>query len=215
VTGTLRVPPGRAGRVWLLERLHTAERGRDLLDRKLRILRREQQRAHRTAEHTGAEWRRVCAEAETWLLRAVLLAGRRGLHGAMPDEPAQVQVTWTVVMGVQHPQEPAVRCGRPVSDAAPAGTAALVEAATAYRDALGAAARHAVAEETARRMDAEVAATGHRLRAVEDRWIPRLRDALFRTELDLEELEHAEGVRLRWAAGHRPGAPRPASAPGG
>jgi hypothetical protein len=58
-----------------------------------------------------------------------------------------------------------------------------------------------------------VAATGHRLRAVEDRWIPRLPEALRRTELDLEELEHAEGVCLRWAAEHRPRVAPPASAP--
>jgi len=209
VTGSLRVPPGRAGRVWLLGRLHTAERGRDLLDRKLRILRREQQRARSAAERTDAEWRRLCAEAETWLLRATLLAGQRALHQAAPDDPARVQVGWTVVMGLPYPQEAAVRCGRPAPDAAPAGTTALVEAAAAYRDALQAAARHAVADETARRLDAEVAATGRRLRAVEDRWIPRLRAALHRTELDLEELDHAEGIRLRWAAGHRADGERP------
>jgi V/A-type H+-transporting ATPase subunit D len=175
----------------------------DLLDRKLRILRREQQRAHLAVEHTGAEWRRLCAEAETWLLRAALLAGQRALRQAMPDEAALAHVTWTVVMGVRHPSEAAVRCGRPAPDAATVGTAALVEAAAAYRDALGAAVRHAVAEETARRLDTEVEATGRRLRAIEDRWIPRLRTALHRAELDLEELDHAEGIRLRWAAGRR------------
>jgi V/A-type H+/Na+-transporting ATPase subunit D len=204
MTGPLRVPPGRAGRMWLLQRLNTAERGLDLLDRKLRVLRGEQQRAHLAAERTGAEWRRCCAEAETWLLRAALLAGERAVRHAAPEEPAQVQVTWTVVMGVRHPRQATVRCGLPGAGAATAGTAALVEATAAYRAALDAAAPHAVAEETARRLDAEVAATRHRLRAVEDRWIPRLRTALRRSELDLEELEHAEGIRLRWAAGRRP-----------
>lgn len=204
MTGPLRVPPGRAGRMWLLGRLHSAERGLDLLDRKLRILRREQQRAHQTVEHTAAEWRHLCAEAETWLLRAALLAGQRALRQAMPDEVALAQVTWTVVMGVRHPQQAAVRCGLPAPDTATVGSAALVEAAGAYRDALGAAARHAAADETARRLDAEVDATGRRLRAIEDRWIPRLRTALHRTELDLEELDHAESIRLRWAAGRQP-----------
>ena len=33
-----RIPPGRAGRMWLRRRLATAERGREQLDRKLRIL---------------------------------------------------------------------------------------------------------------------------------------------------------------------------------
>ncbi len=203
MTGPLRVPPGRAGRVWLLGRLHTAERGLDLLDRKLRILRREQQRAHLAAERTGTEWQRRCAEAQTWLLRAALLGGQRALTHALSDEAAQMQVTWAVVMGVRYPQDAVVQCGPPSPDAPPVHTAALVEAATAYRDALQAAAHHAVAEETVRRLDAEVAATGRRLRAVQDRWIPRLRTALHRTELDLEELDHAEGIRLRWAVGRR------------
>ena len=204
MTGPLRVPPGRAGRVWLLGRLHTAERGLDLLDRKLRVLRREQERARLAAERTGAEWRRRCAEAEPWLLRAALLGGQRALRHAVPGETAQVQVTWAVVMGVRYPQQAVAHSGRPAPDAAPTGTTALVEAAATYRDALRAAADHAVAEETVRRLDAEVAATGRRLRAVEDRWIPRLRAALHRTELELEELDHAEGLRLRWAAGRRP-----------
>jgi V/A-type H+-transporting ATPase subunit D len=205
MTGPLRVPPGRAGRMWLLERLDTAERGLDLLDRKLRVLRGEQQRAHLIAGRTGADWRRRCAEAETWLLRAALLGGQRAIRHAVPAEAAQVQLTWTEVMGVRHPLGATVRCGRPGTDAATAGTAAVVEAAAAHRAALEAAAHHAVAEEAARRLDAEVAATGHRLRAVEDRWIPRLRAALHRAELDLEELDHTEGIRLRWAAGQQPG----------
>ena len=136
MTGPLRVPPGRAGRVWLLGRLHTAERGLDLLDRKLRVLRREQERARLAAERTGAEWRRRCAEAEPWLLRAALLGGQRALRHAVPGETAQVQVTWAVVMGVRYPQQAVAHSGRPAPDAAPTGTTALVEAAATYRDAL-------------------------------------------------------------------------------
>jgi hypothetical protein len=39
---------------------------------------------------------------------------------------------------------------------------------------------------------------------VRDRWIPGLRATLRHVELDLEELEHAEGLRARWATGGEP-----------
>ncbi len=45
-----------------------------------------------------------------------------------------------------------------------------------------------------------MASTRRTLRAVEQRWIPRLSSALAGVRLELEELEHAEGVRHRWAA---------------
>jgi V/A-type H+-transporting ATPase subunit D len=60
--------------------------------------------------------------------------------------------------------------------------------------------RHAAATAAASTVDAEVTATRQRLRAIEDRWIPRLHAALAEVELALDELEHADGVRLRRAA---------------
>ena len=78
--GRPRVPPGRAGRLWLRGRLATAERGLDLLDRKLRILRREQERLRLLERRTGEELRRRCGDADRWLLRAALLGGQRGLR---------------------------------------------------------------------------------------------------------------------------------------
>ncbi|HSO55578.1 MAG TPA: V-type ATPase, D subunit, partial [Actinomycetes bacterium] len=56
--GRPSVPPGRAGRLWLRGRLATAERGLDLLDRKLRILRREQERLRLLERRTAEELRR-------------------------------------------------------------------------------------------------------------------------------------------------------------
>jgi len=67
---------------------------------------------------------------------------------------------------------------------------------------LDAAARHAAALTALRTIEAELLATRRRLRAVEDRWIPRLESTLARIRLALDEQERAEGVRLRWAAGH-------------
>lgn len=201
MNGLHGVPPGRAGRAWLLERLHTAERGVGLLDGKLRVLGREQQRYRLRLERTTAEWQRSCREAETWLLRAALLGGRRGMRSAEPDDPLQVDVSWTVVMGVRHPGAAVLDGGLPDPEAAGPGNTALVMAADAFRTAAQAAAAHAVVDAAVRRIDAEVAATRRRLRAVRDRWIPRLTGELQAVELGLAELEQAEGSRLRWAVG--------------
>ena len=48
------VPPGRAGRLWLVERIGTAERGVQLLRQKREVLRSEQRRLLLMAEQTGA-----------------------------------------------------------------------------------------------------------------------------------------------------------------
>jgi V/A-type H+-transporting ATPase subunit D len=45
----------------------------------------------------------------------------------------------------------------------------------------------------------EALATRHRLRAIEDRWIPRLEQALAEVTLALEDLELADAIRLRLA----------------
>jgi vacuolar-type H+-ATPase subunit D/Vma8 len=185
----------------LRARLATARRGADLLHRKLRVLQPEQCRHHREAERTAAEWAACCRDADAWLLRAALLGGRRAIAAAVPEQPARIEVTWTVTMGVRHPGAAEVHGGMPADTAALPTNSALVQATDAYRAALRAAARHAVVADAARRLDAEVTATERRLRAVEDRWIPRLTEALREVEIGLEELELAEGSRLRWARG--------------
>jgi V/A-type H+/Na+-transporting ATPase subunit D len=43
--------------------------------------------------------------------------------------------------------------------------------------------------------------SGYRLRAVRDRWTPRLEQALAETTLAIEELERADAARLRRAVG--------------
>jgi V/A-type H+-transporting ATPase subunit D len=200
VTTFSGVPAGRAGRTWLLTRLITARRGVELLESKLRVLQREQQRFHLQAERAAAEWRDSCREAQTWLVRAALLGGQRAIAAAVPDGLADAEVAWTVAMGVRHPRDAVVRSAVPAATAATPANTALVVAAEAYRTALAAGARHAVVTEAVRRIDAEVLATRRRLRAVQDRWIPRLAEALHDVETALEELELAEGGRLRWAA---------------
>ena len=97
------VPPGRAGRSWLRRRLATAERGREQMDRKLRILFPEQQRLHIQADRQRTEWASACAEADRWLVRAVLLGGQDALRQASTARPVGVEVEWSTAMGLSYP----------------------------------------------------------------------------------------------------------------
>lgn len=196
-------PPGRAGRIWLRRRLTTARRGADLLDSKLRILRREEQRFAVLAERTRAEWEASLAEAERWLLRAALVGGQRGVRADPGTAPAGVEVTWASVMGVRYPSRAAVRLPEEQPRSPVAATAALPMARAAYRRALEAAVAHAAADGAARVVAAEVTTTRTRLRAIEDRWVPRLEQALAGLEASLLEAETADNVRLRWVARSR------------
>ena len=69
------------------------------------------------------------------------------------------------------------------------------------RAALAAAVRHAAMAEALRIIDAETRATQQRLRAVRDRWIPRLERALAEVTLAIEEQERADAARLRLGPG--------------
>jgi V/A-type H+/Na+-transporting ATPase subunit D len=211
-----RVPPGRAGRLWLRRRLDTAERGVALLDRKLRILRTEQERLRLLADRTASEWQARCREAESWLARAAVLGGQREIRLAAQPPTARVELVWGSVMGARYPVQAACRPPEPsASDRAP-GTAALVDAAGAYRTALQAGVAHAAAREACRIVDAEVVEARRRLRALTDRWVPRLEAALTELTRQLEEAERAETVRMRWAidaAAREGGRARPVASP--
>jgi V/A-type H+-transporting ATPase subunit D len=198
---SLRVPPGRAGRLWLRRRLDTAEHGAALLDRKLRALREQQRRLAIQVHYTGEEWTGRARQAHTWLLRAVLAGGQRGLRLAGDGQSAAVAVTWTSAMGVRFPAEATcvLPADSPSSPSLP-GSTAVVAAQRAHRAALQAAVRHAAALAAERAVSAEVAVTRQRARALRRHWIPRLSEALARVELELAEQERAEGVRHRWAA---------------
>lgn len=195
-----RVPPGRAGRLWLAGRLAAAERGAQVLDRKLQILRREQHRLHQDALATGREWTACCADAETWLLRAALLSGQRGLQDAAAAGPADVTVTWQVRAGVRYPDAADCALPLPAAGGRAPGSSALVRAEAAHRAALTAAVRHATALAAARVLDAEVAVTQQRLRALTDRVVPQTRELLRLLVLDLEQSDHEDALRRRWAA---------------
>jgi V/A-type H+-transporting ATPase subunit D len=193
----LAVPPGRAGRIWLVRRLETARRGADLLDRKLRILQGELARLQAAAEETAAQWDQAAADARTWLLRAALLGGERAIQLAADGQPADVQVSYATTMGIRYPAE--ATCAVP--PAATWDSPVVAQARLAHRAALAAAVRHAAAAAAVRTVEDEVRATRFRLRAVQDRWIPRLEQALAEVTFTIEELERADAARLRLAAG--------------
>ena len=209
MTAPRGMPPGRAGRLWLLGRLRTAERAAELLDRKLTILRSDRRRYQLLAEQSGAAWEQRCADAETWLVRGVMLGGQRALRLAIPDALAEIRVAWASTMGLRYPFDASYTFAGSPSTAATPSNAALVEAVSAHRSALEAAVQHAVVQAALRTVTREIAVTARRRRAIADRWIPTLTEALRDIDLALEELEHSDAVRLRWAARRDRTATRP------
>jgi V/A-type H+-transporting ATPase subunit D len=195
------IPAGRAGRLWLLGRIDAAQRGRDLLDRKRQLLRRQFDRLALLAEERRRALIEACKQAEVWGLRAAMLGGSAEtalVAGAVAGR-ATVSVTWHNTMGARHPEE--ARCDLPELSPAElaAGNAAVRPAAVAYRDALQLAVEVAVAETARESIGAELQATQRRLRGIERHRIRPLQDALRTLDLQLEELEREERVVARWA----------------
>jgi vacuolar-type H+-ATPase subunit D/Vma8 len=197
------LPPGRAGRIWLRRRLAVAQRGADLLDRKLRILRVEQQRYWLLTRRSASAWTDAHREAEMWLLRASLVGGERAIRLAADGADAEVAITWTTTIGVSHPERATCQIPERHITAPTPDNTALIRAVAAYATALRAAIEHAVATAALRVVDAEVIATRRRVRAIDNKWIPRLTEAQRVLQFALDEQEHDDGVRLRWAARDR------------
>lgn len=193
------VPPGRAGQLWLTRRLHSGRRAADLLDRKLQVLRVELERLEQQRDHTGQRWRDAWHAADTWGLRGVMSSGVRELRLSTPSTVAHVNVRWDTVMGLRYPS--GADCEPPQltpADRGPGG-AALVEAAAAYREALRAAAANAAASAACQVIEAEIGETRRRLRAITNRWLPRLESRLSRLRQELDEIEREETFRRRRA----------------
>jgi V/A-type H+/Na+-transporting ATPase subunit D len=197
-----RIPPGRAGRIWLRRRLATAERGQGQLDRKLRILIPERERLEIQAERRRTEWVDSVREAQTWLLRMTILGGQDAVRNATPSSVAEVEITSNTTMGLTYPADARVLTTSATDTFS--GNAAAAPTTAAFRDALLAGARAAAADEAVRRLADEIALCHRRLRALEKRWLPWLREALAALELELEQGEQEDNVRLRRAAGAQP-----------
>jgi V/A-type H+/Na+-transporting ATPase subunit D len=194
----MAVPPGRSGRLWLVRRLETARHGAELLDRKLRILEAELARRQEAAAGTAARWDQCQSEARAWLLRAALLGGERAVRLADTGEAAWLSVSYESTMGIRYPAE--VTCTGPASGW---DGPVVAETRRAHCAALAAAAEHAAAAAAVRTIGAEVQTTRYRLRAIRDRWIPRLERALAEVTFALEELERSDAARLRRASLNR------------
>jgi V/A-type H+/Na+-transporting ATPase subunit D len=195
----VRVPPGKAGRLWLVHRLAVAERGRDLLDRKRQALLAHERGLRAEAGAARAAWIEAVAGAERWMARARTAEGeaRIDLLLAYAGGGAEADVAWSRLMGVAHPAGAWVRPAG-VADLAGLGAgAALLCAADAYAHATKAAGREAAARAALERVAAELALATRRLRALDKRWIPAERAALAALELSLEESEREEAARIR------------------
>ena len=204
------VPPGRAGRLWLVERIGTAERGVELLRQKREVLRSEQRRLLLMAEQTGAVWASAAADAEHWSSRACALSGSTALRLAAGDVAGKgkISISWRNTMGTSHPDE--ARCELPALTPATAASsnAAIAPAASAHVRALRAAAEHAVASAALREVEIELASTHRRLRAIEHHRLPAFQAQLQDLVLRLDEREREERLIARWAMRRGEGVPR-------
>ena len=179
-----------------------AGRAAQLLGRKQQLLRREQRRLVALSERTGDEWSATARQADSWWARALVSGGRDDLRRAAGRVgAAEVDLTWTSQAGVTYPATATTRLPPPPPLG---GDVALIEATEACRRALDAAVQHAAASAALAKVDAEVAVTTRRLRAIRDRWLPELEDRLRQLDLHLDETEREEITRLRWTQERQP-----------
>lgn len=196
-------PIGRAARLRLLRRLDAAARGVELLERKRHVLAGELSRLRLLTDRTGGDWQAAAGRAQLWLERSRRLDGLRLIEAAAPAPQARVLVRYRTAMGLVYPY--AASCDVP-GEHPVSGSSALVLAGRAHREALAAAAEHAAAVRARACVEVELTATAARERAIRHRRIPDLVDQLRRLELQLDELDREEGVRMRWSSrqGNRP-----------
>lgn len=195
----IRVPPGRAGRLWLVRRIDVARRGLDVLDQKRQTLLGEQQRLSATLAEAGEAWERKAREAATWNDRAAAIAGARRVRSASRylGRPAQVTVEWRNAVGVVLAHTATVEVGESPDFVALGGGSSVALAARAHAEALSAAAACAAARSAYDAVTAELAVTARRLRVIERRWIPQHEAALGRLELTLDQNELEDTIRVR------------------
>lgn len=190
-------PPGRMGRLWVLNRLDLAERGVTLLEQKLHLLTALQEELQRRAEQSRHDWQQACREADMWGLRAVLLGGHNAIELAVTTAPASVTVQWAVTAGVRYPDVAACVLPPENDPAVIYPTSASAQATRAYRAAVIAAAKCAAAQAAFRTVEQEVHTTRLRARALSRHWLPLLQQELASIELELEEEDRDGAIRVR------------------
>ncbi len=193
------LPPGRAGRMWLTRRLAVATRGSELLEQKLRILLAEEQDFSLLVERTQVDWSDAITDLDRWMLQSALLSGERGLRLATDGAAARVVIDWRMTMGVRYPASAEVSIPTRSTSGFTPDNSALGHSVTASERAVLAGVDHAVATAALDAVQREITSTRRQLRALRDQWIPRLHAAHARLMVTLEDQEHDEQVRLRWA----------------
>ena len=196
----LRIPPGRAGRLWLIRRLEVARRGEELLDRKRQVLLREQSRVRSQAAEARQAWEDAAAQVTLWTGRASMLdgPGRLDLLARYAGGPAYVEVSQSNLMGARIPSVQRITVPDPPPLSTLAGSSATVLLARACGEATRAAAHYAVAERAEQEVLAELRRAARRLRAVRERWIPQHEQALAKLNLELDERQREQAARVRW-----------------
>jgi len=196
----LRVPPGRAGRVWLLRRLDTAQRGAELLDRKRQALLAEQARVRREADQAREAWQRSAAAVTCWRARAAILDGEDRLEqlARHVGGRASLQLTAVRLMGAELVEVRDLELPARLPVSALGGSSAAVLLADACREATVAAARLAAASRAESELAVQLASAARRLRALRQRWIPLHEQALAQLELALDESQREQAMRVRW-----------------
>jgi len=195
MAASARIPPGRAGRLWLRHRIAVADRGAGELERKVQLVSVEVRRRKEQADHSEAQWRAACTEASRWMARAGFVGGIDAVRQASTT-PVNVEVTWTTTMGVRHADGATVE---------PSGTpdvgmsAAVLQARLAFATALRAAVDVAIAQSALATLEAALLTTRRRARILRRHWLPQLQSQLHTLEIALEQAEQEDQARLRRA----------------
>lgn len=198
MTTTANRSTSRAARLHLINRLDLAHHAVDLLHSKEQALQRERARLEVHADRARETWERTAQEAAVWLQRARVLGqtDELDLLATRGPQPAAIVIDWQASMGISYPGD--VRC-TPAAQQDLTGSAVLIPTMQAHHRALDAAATHAATRSALERLDAELATTRRRRRAIGDRLVPRLEDGLRALELDLDEQDREEALRVRLA----------------
>jgi V/A-type H+-transporting ATPase subunit D len=201
----LRIPPGRAGRLWLVARLEIAARGAALLDRKRQALLREQQRLRAELREAQLAWNAAADDVDRWAARSAIVdgSGRRGLLARHVHDRAELELSWSNLMGARLPAVHRIELPEPAPLSALGASSATVLLERACRQATLAAVRCAVVERAEAEISEELGRAVRRLRALEDRWIPQHQQALAQLDLALDESQREQAARVRWLTQRR------------
>ncbi len=182
-------------------RLQLARHGIDLLRSKEEALQREQARLEGHVTRTKVVWESSCQDAAACLLIARALGASDELAAIVNHKPHPTTVTphWEASMGINYPGVVDVTFGR---EPTLRSTAALQPTASAHEVALRAATAHASTSTALRRLAVELKTTRRRRRAIEQRLVPRLESHLHDLDLDLDEQDREEALRVQIATSH-------------